>query len=107
MALNRQAFADILAEARGEASPALIDAPAKDTSPVPDQQPQRARKSPEPPATTTTSTPDVSPQQPLEMSAKRSSAYKHGQPGREYEERRDEPAEEPKRATAAQLAQRK
>ncbi|KAL5384996.1 hypothetical protein DPSP01_005096 [Paraphaeosphaeria sporulosa] len=42
------------------------------------------------------------------MSAKRSSTYKHGQPGREYdEERPDEPADEPRRATAAQLAQRK
>ncbi|KAJ4358255.1 uncharacterized protein N0V89_002835 [Didymosphaeria variabile] len=41
-------------------------------------------------------------------SNKRGSEYKHGQPGREFEEERpDEPADEPKKATAAQMAQRK
>ncbi|KAL1612792.1 hypothetical protein SLS60_001021 [Paraconiothyrium brasiliense] len=46
---------------------------------------------------------------PPDMSSnKRGSEYKHGQPGREFEEERpDEPADEPKKATAAQLAQRK
>ncbi|KAL5417719.1 hypothetical protein PMIN03_001418 [Paraphaeosphaeria minitans] len=109
MALNRQGFANLLAEARGEPPPTLSsDASAKEASPLPDQQRQPAISSADPASTTTTSTSDTLQSQPLDMSAKRSSTYKQGQPGREYdEERPDEPADEPRRATAAQLAQRK
>jgi hypothetical protein len=41
------------------------------------------------------------------MSGKRANTFGQGRPERPYEERDDEPADTPQRATAAQLATRK
>jgi hypothetical protein len=102
-------LADLLAEAHGGPSaiwqeqsgaPAakLTASLSSDTTP------------PETPKPAPLSTPisDAPQASPAEMSGKRQSTLRHGQPGREFEEERpDEPADEPKKATAAQLAQRK
>jgi hypothetical protein len=110
-------LADLLAEASGGPSAIWQDqqeqsgAPAAKNaaSPTPDTTPLES-KYPATPAPAPLSTPisDALPASPAEMSAKRQSTLRHGQPGREFEEERPEdPAEEPKKATAAQLAQRK
>lgn len=111
-------IADLIAEAKGDqpagvtwASDAAAAAAKRSASATQDEAHEPAQKlTPEPQALWCSASTDSTPRQsPPDMSSnKRASQYKHGQPGREFEEERpDEPADEPKKATAAQLASRK
>jgi len=104
-------FSDLLAEANGEKPVTFVSdtneeaaSASQEHEPTTKLEPSTPTQQPLLPSTSDSTRQS----EPDNMSGnKRASAYKHGQPGREFEERPEDEPEVPVKATAAQLAARK